>query len=121
MGIKSTLEKAWRIWGHWNNFKELLDLLGWKQWLRDSIISIFVYFAGGGVIGVFVGALSIGGPISVLIAALVVGVLSAALRCFVLLNRALSRIAETHAPPSAAQASGEPEPNVDARVAFFDT
>ena len=119
MGIRSALNKAWRIWGDWNNLRELLDLLGWKEWLRESIISILLYLAGGGVVGTFIGALSVGDPISVLIAALVVGILTAALRCIFLLNRALSGIAENHGP-GIAQAPSELGPNVDARVAFYD-
>jgi hypothetical protein len=89
--------------------------------LRDSIISLLLYLAGGGVIGMFVGAISIGDPIGVLIAALVVGILSATIRFIILLNRALSRIAGVHVQPSIAQASNESgPPNVDARVAFYD-
>ncbi|TWB01778.1 hypothetical protein [Bradyrhizobium stylosanthis] len=92
MGIKNGLSRSWRAWGQWNNIKELLDLFGWKDWLRDQAIAWGLSaFAGGGVIGMFTGAITIGSPIGVLLSALAAGVLAATLAVGVSLARALSR------------------------------
>ena len=36
MGIKNGLNHSWKAWGHWNNFKEILALVGYWPFLPGS-------------------------------------------------------------------------------------
>jgi len=93
MDWKGKAKASWGAWGHWNNFKELLDLLGWKDWIRGWIIGVLpLAFGGGGVLGLFGGAITIGSPIGVLWAALATAALVSIVSFFLSLSRALARI-----------------------------
>lgn len=120
MRIKKGLDHSWKAWGHWNNVKELLDLFGWKEWLCDQATSwVISAFVGGGVVGMFAGALTIGSVGGVVLYALLLGLLAAIIALVVSFARALSRLQ----PPTekvvsdsegqaAASAPGKTEPQV---------
>jgi hypothetical protein len=92
MGWKEGFGRSWKVWGHWNNFKEILELFGWKEWLRNWIWNSLT----GGVVTaagtLLYAAIYEKDAVAALIAALAAGVLVALLVAIISIAYALIQI-----------------------------